>query len=134
MSLRFVSRLFGDRRGATAIEFAFAFPVAVALFIGVMQLGSLLMVRASIANAAGQAARFATLYPTPTDAQIETFARDSQFGIDPEKLTAVNVTRGTSGGRRFIDIELEYHTETFFLFMEGPEVDLSHVRRAYTSA
>ncbi len=130
--MRIFSRFWNDEEGAAAIEGAFAIPTLVLMFFGLMQVGILLWSQASLANAVGQAARFATIYPSPSNEDIENYAMSEDLGIDTDRITAVNVSRGTDDGRNYVEIEMTYQTPTDFIFFEGPTVTIDQTRRAYT--
>lgn len=120
-----------DTRGAAAIEMGLALPTLLVMFFGIFQFGATMWAEASLANAVGEAARYATIYPTPTDAQIEDFARNSQLGIDASRLRTVSAVRGTDAGRPYVDVTLTLDTSLNFVFFEGPDITLSETRRAY---
>lgn len=123
--------LLRDRRGAGSIEAGIAIPAFILLCFAIIQFGAALWAQASLANAVGRAARYAIIYPTPSDAQIRSFARNAQLGLDPDKLAAVNVTRGTDAGRPYAEIEIRYVASVDLAFFEIPGITLSESRRAY---
>lgn len=120
-------------RGAAAIEMSLGTPLILAFFFGMIQIALLFWAQASLANAVGEAARFSTIYPTPTDADIENFARNSDLGIDRDMISEVTVTRGADAGHSYVEIDIVYKSQTNFIFFSGPAVTLSENRRAYTS-
>ncbi|HEV7223472.1 MAG TPA: TadE/TadG family type IV pilus assembly protein [Pirellulales bacterium] len=66
-----------DRRGTSAVEFAFIAPVFFMLVIGMIEFGRAMMVQQALTNAARQGARLATLDSTnnssnPTPASLVT--------------------------------------------------------------
>ena len=62
--------LWHSQRGAAAIEFAFAIPVLVLTLMILAQLGLLYFAHAGLEHKVGEAARFATLYPRRSNAEI----------------------------------------------------------------
>ena len=62
-------KLHRDEGGAAALEFALAFPVLISIIYGIFMIGMVFMASAGLQHALGEAARYATLFPTPTDAQ-----------------------------------------------------------------
>jgi Flp pilus assembly protein TadG len=67
--------------GAGAIEFAIAAPVLILMVFGMFQLGIVLRANAGMQHALGEAARYATLYPTPTDAELQARITSKKFGV-----------------------------------------------------
>jgi Flp pilus assembly protein TadG len=60
-----------DRRGVAAVEFALVAPLFVALLLGIIEFGRMLMVQEILVNAAREGAR-AAIQPGETDAQVTT--------------------------------------------------------------
>jgi Flp pilus assembly protein TadG len=74
-----IDRLVSDRRGGVAIEFAFIIPIAILLTIGAVEVAHAVSVQASIAQAAKETVRFASVRGSAsgaaaTEAQLETMA------------------------------------------------------------
>ena len=74
-----IDRLAGDRRGGVAIEFAFIIPIAILLTIGAVEVAHAVSVQASIAQAAKETVRYASVRGSAsgaaaTEAQLETMA------------------------------------------------------------
>ena len=123
-------RLFSDARGATAIEFALAAPIMIAMVIGVFQLGQLFFANAGIHHTVEQAARFAAVYPAPSAAEVKAKVHEGQVGLRGTLAPVVN--EGTdSSGKPIFDISLSYVVPLDFIFFETPPVTLSHSRRVY---
>ncbi|MBA3730486.1 MAG: pilus assembly protein, partial [Sphingomonas sp.] len=61
-----------NERGAAAIEFAIAVPILILMIYGIFRLGLLFQANAGMQHALGEGARYATIYPTPTNTQIQT--------------------------------------------------------------
>ena len=60
-ALATIDRLFGDRHGGVAIEFAFVIPIAILLTIGAVEVARAVSVKASINQAAKETVRFASV-------------------------------------------------------------------------
>lgn len=127
-----VSHLIQNKRGAVGIEATFAVPVLLIMFYGLFQVGMLLWAQASLQNALGQAARYSTIYPTPSDTDIEAYVRDSDLGIDTSKIGDIDIERGTEDGRDYVEISMTYTTPIELVFFSGPTITLDESRRAYT--
>lgn len=118
-----------DERGAAAIEFAIAVPVLVSLIWGIFQIGLLMEANAGMQHALGEGARYATLYPTPTDSQIQSRIEDRLFGTQNGTLTVDQPVAGVG----YKDLRVTYSMPMNFLFMEGPTVTLNRTKRVYVA-
>ena len=65
-----VSRLWFDRCGNAAMEFAFVAPVFITLLLGAVELGRMFYVRQCLEYATQQAARYYSLNPSTTTADV----------------------------------------------------------------
>jgi Flp pilus assembly protein TadG len=90
-----IDRLIGDQRGAGAVEFAIAIPIAILLTVSAVEVARAVSVQASINQAAQETARFASVRGTAsgapaTEAQLETMAVELADLTDG--TTSANVT------------------------------------------
>lgn len=128
--MRRLRQLLHDRTGSSAIEFAVSVPVLVSIIWGIFQVGILYMANAGMQHALGQAARYATLFPTPSDAEIEEMITSTKFGVgngtwgDPDVSLTDTATMTKT-------ITVTYSQPMQFLFFEGPTVDLSASKVIY---
>lgn len=129
--MRRLCKLIHDRRGASAIEFALAVPVLITLIIGILQLGILFAANAGLQQAVEEGARYATIYPSPSDSAITARVTDSKFGLDSSHITGPTVSHGTSDGVGYVDVSMSYAVPLNFVFFETSPVTLNHTRRAY---
>jgi Flp pilus assembly protein TadG len=120
-----------DSRGAAAVEFAVLVPVLLAMVIGVTQLGVLFFANAGLRNAVNEGARYATIWPQPTDAQIKTKMATGQFGLDARYLSTPTLASGTDAGARYVEITATYDVPLNFVFYKPAAVKLTETRRAY---
>lgn len=120
-----------DARGAAAIEFALVAPALIVFIIGIAQLGMLFMANAGLTHAVAEGARFATIFPRPTDAEIRARIADSRFGIDPANLRTPTITHGTDDGASYAEISASYDVPLDFIFFTLPSVTLTETRRAF---
>ena len=65
-------RLKRDDRGVVAVEMAFLLPILFVLLYGIFQAGAIFAANALMQRALGDGARYATVWPAHTDAQIKT--------------------------------------------------------------
>ena len=118
-------------KGASAVEFVLAFPVLMIFIIGILQLGVLFSANAGLRQAVEEGARYATIFPSPTDTQITTRVSDRQFGLVASRITGPTVAHGTSNGVNFVDVSMSYSVPLDFVLFTTAPVTLSYTRRAY---
>ena len=130
MRLRF-RRLGRDDRGVAALEFALIVPGLVLMIVGIAQLGSLFMANAGLSQAVAAGARYATIWPRPSDTQIRNCVTGAAYGLNVATLTVPTPAHGTDNGASYVDITASYTVATDFIFFTGPTVTLSETRRAF---
>ena len=83
--MRIAGALWGDRRGASALEFGLIAPLFFAFVFGIVELGLLLWTQAGLQHGVEIAARCATvnssLCPTNKPNVITTYASQQAFGL-----------------------------------------------------
>lgn len=124
-------RVLRDHGGIAAAEFALMAPLALLLIFMVINVGMLFEAYNGLQHAVGEGARYATIYPRPSDAQITTVIRNAEFGIDPSLATAPTLTHGTSSGIDYIDVTLTYSAPVSFPLYNLPAVPMTYTKRAY---
>ena len=121
-----------DDQGAAALEFAVAVPVLIMMIYGIFRVGLLYEANAGMQHALGEGARYATLFPTPTDTQIKAKVTSKLFGKGFGAFTVVDpVTDATNG---YKTLTVNYSTTMDFLIVPGPTVTLSRSKRVYLPA
>ena len=129
--IRAMLRLARCERGAAAVEFVLAAPIVVLFLVGFLQIGMLGMAKAGLGQAVESGARYATIYPRPTDTQISTKIRAGGYGMRAANITWPTFVHGNNAGSPYVDITMTYRqTLDFGFFTLGP-INLSHTRRAY---
>jgi Flp pilus assembly protein TadG len=121
-----------DQSGSSAIEFAIAVPVLVAFIYGIFSVSLLFQANAGVQHALGEAARYATIFPTPTDTQIQTMISESDFGLGGGTLDTP-VIDNSQLANGFKTISLTYHRPVHLLFMNGPTVTITRSKRVYVA-
>lgn len=124
-------RLKHEDKGAAALEFALVAPALILFIVGIAQFGVLFMANNGLRNAVGEGARYATIYPRPTNAQISQRLTDGRFGLKPSRITGPTYTPGISGGADYIDITMSYTVTPDFIFFTLPPLTLTETRRAF---
>lgn len=128
---RLINRITGDQDGSVAVEAALVLPVLFIFFGAIIQLGLAIFIQVGVDHATGEAARYATIYPSPTNSEIEDKARNSTFGGDANTIRSVTVVRGIDDGRKYAEITMTYDHPVIDWFLEGSSYSLSQTRRAY---
>ena len=121
-----------NNRGTTALEFALIAPVLLMLLIGIIQLGILFYVQAGLKSAVEDAARYATLWPTPNEAQIEQRIESHRFGMDIKNIVGPTIIFSQNQAPNFVTISMSYNVRLNYIFGEKTLV-LSESRRAYVA-
>lgn len=124
-------KLARNQRGATAVEFALALPPFLILLFGSVQLAIIASARTGLQHAVDEGARYASIYPTPSDAQIIERVNTRRFGLDPAYVSAPVVSHGEQYGVPYIEISMRYARSLDFLLFQTPPLSLSYTRRAY---
>lgn len=128
-------RLAKEERGAAAIEFGIIAPVLLLMLFGLLQLGVMFNAQAGLKNAVAEGARYATIYPNPTDTQIRDRITDRRFGMQPALIVGPTIARGNNGGPdgnvKYVDITMSYSVPMNFVFFQLPAVQITETRRAY---
>ncbi len=128
-----IKRLAGDTNGASAVEFALSATILLTLLIGIAQIGILFMANAGLQHAVGEGARYATIYPLPSDSAIVAKVNARRFGLASSRVTGPTVTHGTENGASFTEITMSYSVPLNFVFFSSAPVTLSETRRAFGS-
>ena len=124
-------QLLRNDRGAAIIEMAFALPAFIVMVWGLIQLGLIYRANSGIQHALGQGARYATLYPTPTDDNILGQMRAAVYGIGPGEFTPI-VTDVPAQGYK--DLKVTYEQDTDFLFFPGPRINVTKSKRVWVAS
>ncbi|GLR48389.1 TadE/TadG family type IV pilus assembly protein [Sphingomonas astaxanthinifaciens] len=127
-------RLLRDERGATVVEFAFAFPALIVLIYAIAQLGMVYRAMSGIQHALGEGARVATVWKQPavTNAQIKAEMDATVYGIGPGTFNVETPKAGvTSTGIKFLLLKVTYTQPTSLLLFPGPTVSVSREKRVY---
>ena len=122
----------GDQRGAAVIEMAIALPILIVFIYGIFVVGKLFEAQAGMQHALGEAARYATLYPTPTDEQLKAKMAAKKFGVTGNGGVLSALSISTDGNTK--TLSLTYSQQTNFLLFRGPNVSLTKSKKVYLAA
>lgn len=127
-------RLLHDERGATVVEFAFAFPALVVLIYCIAQLGMVYRAMSGIQHSLGEGARLASIWKVPavTSDNIKERMQSAVYGIGPGTFTIPDPRLGaTSNGIKFLLLKVRYSQPTSLLLFPGPTVSVEREKRVY---
>ena len=127
--MKLLKQLKRDERGVAVIEIAIVLPVLILFIYGIFQIGILYQANAGMQHALGEGARYATIYPTPTDTQIKAKIDAAVFGTKPGTFTVPTPT--TASG--FKTLTVTYSQPMNFLFFAGPTVNLTRTKKVYVA-
>lgn len=124
------ARLIRDDRGAAMVEFAMSVPVLITFIWGIFQLSLVFEADAGMQHALGEAARLATIYPTPTDDSIKSRITEKKFGVQNGTWAEPSIVDNGDGSKT---ISVTYSQPLDFLFFEGPDVSLTRTKKVFMS-
>ena len=131
-----MKRLFlkSDERGTAIIEMAFALPALIILIWMIVQLGLVFRAMSGIQHSLGEGARLATIWPQPTDDQIEARMEEVVYGIEPGNFTIHPPAPGLSdAGEAYLDLQVSYTQPTNLLLLPGPTINVSRSKRVWVA-
>ncbi|WP_369025203.1 TadE/TadG family type IV pilus assembly protein [Qipengyuania sp. RANM35] len=124
--------LVGDRKGAAAVEFGLAIPVALVMLLGALNMGIYLYFKNSMTTAIDETARAAILYPQPSDAELSTKFESNLLTAKKFGSAAVTLTRGTStDGRKYVELVGTGSYKVNLVFVNLGSLPVRSTRRAY---
>lgn len=126
---RLLHHLVRDCRGVGVLEFALVAPVLLGMLIAIPMLGVLFYAQAGLRSTVEDAARYATTWPKPSEADIQARITAKQFGMNPANIVAPTVTF-TSGMPSYVTITMGYNLTINYL-VGTKTIALSETRRAY---
>ncbi len=127
---RALRKLWTDSGGAAALEFAFAVPALAMMIWGLFQIGMVYQANAGMQHALGEAARYATIYPTPTDTQLQTMITSHKFGLGRGTWSTPQIDNSVANQKT---ITVTYSQPMNFLLFNGPSVSITKSKVVYLS-
>ena len=126
--------LIRDVKGAAVIEMALAIPILLQLLWIVFQGGLIFRAMSGIQHGLGEGARYATLYPQPSNSQIHDKIAEAVYGIGPGSFSISAPASGTADGANYLDLQVSYTQETTLLIVPGPTITVSRSKRVWVSS
>jgi Flp pilus assembly protein TadG len=121
-----------DESGAATIEMAIALPILLLFIYGMFTIGVLFQANAGLQHSLGEGARYATLFPQPSDSAVVTRMTDKRFGLAIGTFNTPTVTTpaaGTCTNCRLL--RATYTVTPNFLFFNGPAITLDRSKQVY---
>ena len=117
--------LLRNDRGAAMIEFAISIPIMTLFMWGIFQ------AQAGMQHALGEAARYATIFPTPTDTEIQNKITSAKFGLANGTWSTPTITDDATLHTKLITVS--YSQPTNFIFFAGPTITFTKSKLVYLS-
>jgi Flp pilus assembly protein TadG len=120
MMHRFLHRLRRFLRatdGAAAVEFAIIAPVFILLCVGIFEAGRMMWIRNSIQTSTEEAARYAMVHTSASDAELTKHATDYYANVSLDAPT-FTITRDTTDGMNFVTVSGAYTFKFEFTFFD----------------
>ena len=124
-------KLSRNSRGAAALEFALTIPLFLLLLTAIAQFAMGFFASAGLRNGVEAAARFAQIYPVPSDDKIENVMTSNVYGLNLSQLSGPSVTHGTANGVNYVDVNASYAVPIDILFIPAFKFNINYTRRAY---
>lgn len=132
-----IRRIQRDDRGVAAVEIAFVLPILFVFIYGIFQVGAVFAANAIMQSALGEGARFATVWPVRTDAQIRSRIESKVINIyagnfvvsDP--VTTTVAATATASAVKKTDLTITYNVTTDLVFFPPQSLTLTRTKTAY---
>lgn len=128
---RLAPRLLSDARAAALVEFALVAPILLGMLMGSVQLGRIYLANAGLRNTVEDAARYATIWPRPTQTQITARMAANRFGLEADNITSQSVVF-TDDSPDYVTISMTYNVTVSYVLAEQTFA-FAESRRAYVS-
>ncbi len=127
-------KILRDERGAAVIEMAFALPALMTMMWMMIQAGLVFRAMSGIQHGLGEGARYATIYPQPSETEIKTKISNAVYGIGPGSFVIANPVAGTNSGAKYLDLRVSYTQDTDLIFVPGPTITVSRSKRVWVES
>ena len=121
-------RFFRCRRGVTAVEFGIVFPLFLIMTLGVIEVGRVMWIKATLQFAVEEAARFAIVNTSATTATVATAAQTActGTGMTTNVCTgAFSAAQDITGGKTYVSITATYDFQVIVGIVPFPDVTLN---------
>ncbi len=132
MMITRLKSLFRNAKGSAAVEFALALPLTVTMLLGALNMGIYLFFQNSLSSALDEAARSATVWPIPSDAQLQTEFTNNLLSAQQFGNATLAVTHGTdAAGRDFVDLVATGGINVNLVFVDMGTMPVRLTKRSY---
>lgn len=128
-----IRKIVRDEKGAAIVEMAIAIPLLLEMLWVIFQAGLVFRAMSGIQHGLGEGARYATLFPQPTNSQIRAKIEDAVYGIGPGNFTIDAPVAGTADGANYLDLRVSYTQDTNLIVVPGPTITVSRSKRVWVS-
>jgi Flp pilus assembly protein TadG len=122
-------KFMGCRKGSVAVEFALIIPVALMIFLGIVEVGRAMWVRTSLQFVAEEGARYMMVHQNAPDAELSAFALSKLVGVDPASVD-LSLDRETVDGTDFVTINATFQFQYVVSLIGGEPFVLTGSSRA----
>lgn len=126
-----IRKLLSNRTGSSTVDFAFAFPVLIAIMLGTIQLGQYLHASGAMRHALGEGVRMAKVDPDASTAQIKREIRDELVALDKDKIVSLRVVRGTDHGANVATAQIKYKLEPMIPLIPVPPITITEEKKVW---
>lgn len=131
-----MARLRGDASGSAVVEMGIGLPLLASFVYGMLQVSIIFLANSGVQHSLGEGARYATLYipanlGPPSDSEIAAKITAKKFGPKNGSWAAPSITTDAATNTKTITVT--YTQPTDFLFMEGPDVNITKTKRVHLS-
>ncbi|HEY6868873.1 MAG TPA: TadE/TadG family type IV pilus assembly protein [Novosphingobium sp.] len=123
--------LFDDREASATLEFALVMPAMAVLLFGILQVGIAFLAVAGMRHGVESGARYAAIYPRPSDDAIVAAVSNSSYGLNPASISRPTLAHGSENGIAYVDVAMTYNLSLAYPFSSSLVIPLSYTRRAY---
>ena len=107
-----------DQKGQSLVEISLAMPVLLLILVGILDLGRAYFTFVSLADAAGEGAAYAAIYPTQTQNILNRTA-DASTGMVVLSTDMITVTHGLLDFGAPITVTVEYDYDLITPIIQG---------------
>ena len=126
-------KLVRDETGGAGVEAALGLPILILMMYGIFQVGLIFEANAGMQHALGEAARMATLYPTPSDSAIQSKITSTKFGTISRGNWSTPQIDNSNLASGYKVITVQYSVPMIFLWKGRRTITLTKSKRVYLS-
>ncbi|WJY19800.1 pilus assembly protein [Alteriqipengyuania flavescens] len=130
----FFDKLRRNEVGAPLVEFALTLPIIMIVFMGAFGIGNYMYAKNAVNHALDEAARTASIFPTPTDAKIKTaYSNALTRDFTADGGTTLTPIHGKSGTIDYVDLKATASIDVDFAFYTKKGVKIEAKRRVFVA-